>query len=77
MNLLRARVLGIVAAAVVTAGTVVLWSGPAGAVTCPTVAPGTGMVTPAPAPGVDWSGCDLAGADLSGANLSGANLERL
>jgi uncharacterized protein YjbI with pentapeptide repeats len=81
MNLSRARVLGIVAAAALTAGTVVLWSGTASAVTCPTVARGTGMVTPAPAPGVDWSGCglvaaDLSGANLSGANLSGANLER-
>lgn len=78
---LRGRVLGIVATAAVTAGTVVLWSGAASAVTCPTVARGTGTVTPAPAPGVDWSGCDLAGAnlsgaDLSGANLSGANLQR-
>jgi uncharacterized protein YjbI with pentapeptide repeats len=78
---LRGRVLGIVATAAVTAGTVVLWSGAASAVTCPSVARGTGMVTPAPTPGVDWSGCHLAGAnlsgaDLSGADLSGANLER-
>jgi uncharacterized protein YjbI with pentapeptide repeats len=53
------------------------------AATCPAVS-STGVVTPAPVPGVDWSGCDLndanlsaadlSGADLSGAALSGANL---
>jgi len=48
-------------------------------VTCPAVDSSTGAVTPAPAPGVDWSGCDLKGAympgaDLASANLSGANL---
>ncbi len=46
---------------------------------CPTVNEATGAVTPAPAPGVDWSGCDLddavmVNADLAGANLSGASL---
>lgn len=51
----------------------------AATVSCPSVAVGTGAVTPAPAPGVDWQGCNLSGAvvydaDLSGANLSGANL---
>jgi uncharacterized protein YjbI with pentapeptide repeats len=48
----------------------------AGAVTCPAVAAGTGTVTPAPTPGVNWSGCNLTGANLAGANLSGANLSR-
>ena len=47
-------------------------------VTCPTVSQ-SGTVTPAPTPGVDWSGCDLAGAalwslDLTGVNFSGATL---
>ena len=74
------RVLRVVAAAAVTAGTVMLSSGAASAATCPTIGIG-GTVTPAPAPGVDWSHCflvgaDLSGADLSGANLSGANLQR-
>lgn len=80
MILRHRRILGIVVAAALSAGTVVLWSGAASAVTCPAVAPGTGTVTPAPTPGVDWSGCrlvraDLSGADLAGANLSGANLQ--
>jgi uncharacterized protein YjbI with pentapeptide repeats len=47
---------------------------PAAAVTCPTVS-STGVVSPAPSPGVDWSGCDLAGANLASANLAGANLD--
>jgi uncharacterized protein YjbI with pentapeptide repeats/outer membrane protein assembly factor BamB len=52
-----------------------------GTVTCPTVNPKTGAVTPAPAPSVDWSGCDLTGANLTGANLvlsdlAGANLTK-
>lgn len=49
------------------------------AVSCPTVSQASGAVTPAPSPGVDWSGCDLdnaimVNADLAGANLSGASL---
>jgi uncharacterized protein YjbI with pentapeptide repeats len=44
------------------------------AVTCPEVAPGTGAVTPAPSPGVDWSDCNLSTANLSGADLTEANL---
>lgn len=64
------------------AGGTVAVAGPASAtttVTCPKVNPTTGVVTPAPTPGVDWSGCDLANANLNdaaltGANLSGANL---
>lgn len=46
---------------------------PAAASTCPKVS-STGVVTPAPSPGVDWSGCPLGDANLSGADLSGANL---
>ena len=46
------------------------------AVTCPVVDPGDGSVSPAPAPGVDWSGCDLSSAVLSGADLSTANLSQ-
>ena len=43
------------------------------AVTCPTVT-NTGVVSPPPSSGVDWSGCDLSGADFSSADLSNANL---
>ncbi|HEY6786997.1 MAG TPA: pentapeptide repeat-containing protein, partial [Trebonia sp.] len=43
-------------------------------VTCPTVS-ATGVVTPAPAPDVDWIGCDLASANLAGADLAGAILK--
>lgn len=46
----------------------------ASAVTCPTVDPTTGAVTPKPANGVNWSGCDLTGADLTRASLMFANL---
>jgi uncharacterized protein YjbI with pentapeptide repeats len=41
---------------------------------CPTVASGTGLVTPAPTSGVDWSGCDLSGANLNEANLTNVDL---
>ncbi|HEY2551485.1 MAG TPA: pentapeptide repeat-containing protein [Streptosporangiaceae bacterium] len=34
----------------------------------------TGVVTPAPMPGVDWSGCALDGAQLTGADFTGADL---
>lgn len=47
---------------------------PASAAGCPSVDPTTHVVSPAPAPGVDWNGCDLAGATLYGADLSGASL---
>ena len=52
------------------------------AIDCPTVASGTGLVTPAPTPGVDWSGCDLSGAnlneaDLTNVDLAGADLENV
>ncbi len=33
-----------------------------------------GVITPAPTPGVDWSGCYLSSADLTGADLTNANL---
>ncbi len=41
---------------------------------CPVVAAKTGVVTPAPTPGIDWSGCNLTGADLASADLAGASL---
>jgi trimeric autotransporter adhesin len=71
----RARIFAALTTAALGVATVVLVSGSAAdaAVTCPTVGSG-GVVTPAPAPGVDWQGCRLTGADLSGADLSGANL---
>ncbi len=46
---------------------------PASSVTCPQRGPG-GVLTPPPAPGVDWQGCLLDGADFDHADLSGANL---
>lgn len=58
---------GLVVAAVSLTGTA-----QAAAVVCPTVS-STGVVSPAPAPGVDWSRCDLAGANLASANLTDAN----
>ena len=39
----------------------------AAAAACPAVDAGTGAVSPAPAPGANWSGCDLTGANLTGA----------
>ncbi len=66
--------LGLIAAATMTL--IFVWPAAtsAQAATCPTVDPTTHAVTPAPAPGVDWSGCDLTGANLSFASLTGANL---
>ena len=61
-------------AVIALAGVLVLPAVSAAAAACPAVDAGTGAVSPAPAPGVNWSGCDLTGANLSGANLSGANL---
>lgn len=76
------RLLCVAAAGAVALSGAVLAMQPAAAqtVTCPTVAAGTGTVTPAAASGVDWSGCDLSGADLSGLNvaqmsLAGADLQ--
>jgi uncharacterized protein YjbI with pentapeptide repeats len=63
---------GLVAGGLVTAGGAARAAEQA-TVTCPTVSP-SGVVTPAPTPGVDWAGCTLYEANLSGADLSGANL---
>ena len=64
--------LGFSAATALAAPLPVLTSG---AVTsaCPTVGAG-GVVTPPPAPGVDWLACNLTGADLEDANLTAADL---
>ena len=61
------------------AGMVGLAPGASAGLDCPSVEPVTGAVDPAPADGVNWSGCDLTGADLAGAalreaDLTGANL---
>lgn len=69
------RALGAVAAVGLIASLVTLGAGPAaGSVACPTVDRSTGVVTPAPSPGVDWAGCELNDANLSNANLAGADL---
>lgn len=76
------RLLPIAAALMVAGAGLVMSAGAANAAvaaSCPTVDPGTGLVTPAPTSNVDWSGCDLSGADLEvadlvGADLSGSNL---
>jgi hypothetical protein len=69
-----ARVHVLFAALAIAVGLVSVTSARAGAAACPAVDAGTGAVTPAPAPNVDWAGCDLAGANLSNAELGGANL---
>jgi hypothetical protein len=72
----RARLLGALVAVGLAAGTASVADGAAlAAVTCPTVDPGTGAVTPAPTHGVDWAGCDLSNAYLPGADLSDAQLQ--
>jgi uncharacterized protein YjbI with pentapeptide repeats/outer membrane protein assembly factor BamB len=73
------RVVGVATALLLAGGALTTSSALAQSVSCPTVDPSTGVTTPAPGPGTDWSGCDLAGAslesyDLTGANFSGANL---
>jgi uncharacterized protein YjbI with pentapeptide repeats len=60
-------------AALITAVLALIPGPAAAAATCPTVDP-FGVVTPAPSPGVDWSGCDLYNANLRGADLNSANL---
>jgi uncharacterized protein YjbI with pentapeptide repeats len=72
----RGRALRLAVAASLVAAGLAVAAGPAQAraATCPTVNPSTGAVTPAPGPGVSWSGCDLSGANLSGADLKGAGL---
>lgn len=70
------RVLTMFAATAMVAA-VLAFAGPASAtVTCPTVGPVSHLVTPAPSPGVDWSGCDLTNADLNSADLVGADLSQ-
>jgi uncharacterized protein YjbI with pentapeptide repeats len=68
------RLVGLVTGLGVAAAAVFVWAGQAQATTCPVVDPSTGAVTPAPGPGVQWSGCDLTGADLAGTNMSSGNL---
>ena len=72
------RCIFVIAAAaclVVTSGSAAIAAqSTATAVSCPSVDPATGAVTPVPSPGVDWSGCNLDGANLTNANLSNANL---
>jgi uncharacterized protein YjbI with pentapeptide repeats len=70
----RPRGLGVITAIAIACGCLAVAGESAQAtVTCPTVS-ASGVVTPAPTPGVDWSGCLLTRANLTGANLSGANL---
>lgn len=70
----------VISAAVVSSLAMGLASAPAGialavspAITCPSVDPTTGAVSPAPVEGIDWAGCDLEKANLAGADLFGAN----
>ena len=77
-RLLAARVCAAIGVSALAAGMLAVTAGAAGAapavVTCPTVDPVTGVVTPAPSAGVNWSGCNLTNANLNQSNLSGANL---
>ena len=71
------RIVASVTTAAMVMGGVSLVAAPASSAgTCPTLsgpnAPFT--VTPAPTPGVDWSGCDLTDANLTFANLIYAHL---
>jgi uncharacterized protein YjbI with pentapeptide repeats len=66
---LCAVLIAIVAAGAVTTGTARASTNP----NCPALSD-TGVVTPAPAPGDDWSTCYLWQANLSGANLTNVNL---
>jgi uncharacterized protein YjbI with pentapeptide repeats len=72
------RILGILGASALAAAMAMALNGSTAeaveGVTCPTVS-ASGVVTPAPTPGVDWDHCDLKDANLSGADLSGANLD--
>ena len=70
----RARAFGLASSLTLVLAALVLVAGPAQASTCPTVDPSTHVVTPAPTPGVQWSGCDLDNADLAGADMSSGNL---
>jgi hypothetical protein len=72
----RRQVTGALAVLALAAGAVTIAADPAlAAVTCPTVDPSTGAVSPAPSAGVDWAGCNLTGADLTNADLAGADLQ--
>ncbi|HXS63926.1 MAG TPA: pentapeptide repeat-containing protein [Streptosporangiaceae bacterium] len=74
--LLTGRILTVIASAGLVAA-MPAFAGPASAtVTCPTVGPVSHLVTPAPSPGVDWSGCDLTNANLNSADLVGADLSQ-
>jgi len=64
----------VAAAALALTGMVMVAPGVAEAVTCPTVNPVTGTVTPLPTAGVNWAGCDLHSANIEGANLAFAIL---
>ncbi|HUB40515.1 MAG TPA: pentapeptide repeat-containing protein [Streptosporangiaceae bacterium] len=70
-----ARALALIAASCVAAGTLAFSAGSAdAAVSCPSVNPSTGAVTPPPSAGTDWSGCNLTGAYLYDAPLTDMNL---
>jgi uncharacterized protein YjbI with pentapeptide repeats len=69
----RRGLAGLAAATAAIGFAAILGAPAAGALTCPTVS-SAGVVTPAPAPRVDWSGCDLTAANLSAADLSDADL---
>jgi uncharacterized protein YjbI with pentapeptide repeats len=61
-----------------TAASLLAVGGTATAASCPIVDPSTHAVSPAPASGVDWSGCNLSqaifqDADFTDANLTNAN----
>ncbi len=76
MDFISAWRWGIAVVAAVGVGlglTTVLGTPADAAVQCPVVS-STGVVTPAPSAGVDWSGCNLNGANLSGGDLSNADL---
>lgn len=71
----RACVVAAAVAVALTAGMVSLAPAATAASACPSVDQQTGVVTPAPMPGVNWSFCDLEHADLAGADLASASLE--
>ena len=63
--------------AAVLAGTLVVAASPAAAVSCPTVDFTTHLVSPPPAPGVDWSGCNLSEANSQRGQLGRRGTSRL
>ena len=71
----RLIVASVTTAAMVLGGVALVAAPASSAPTCPTLTGSPPVtVTPAPTPGVDWSGCDLSGALLKAADLSGASL---